>query len=200
VLVVFEPDAQIGDELVERIRRILVAQADEALAVQVRPDRLAVASKVPGDRRDRPASLAQSGCLHVLSPCEHMRAGPPSVGRGLDATSLRRVPFSRGGLVFSWWSRGGWSVHRDPRVGNFSEQVWGALVSVITADISAFAKASTRSRSTSGLAVASAHGQPPQGHTLDDGQIAAVLNERPRKTLSWAAPAERFKQLVAATG
>jgi hypothetical protein len=55
----------------EHIRRRTSALPRGALAGQIRADRLWVTAKMAGDRLDRPALLAERGCLHVFLPCQH---------------------------------------------------------------------------------------------------------------------------------
>jgi hypothetical protein len=67
-----------------------------------------------GDRRDRPALPAERVRVRIVLPCEH-RTGTPSSGWWRSETAtLERSPAAGDGATL-----------QVPKVGNFSEQVWG---------------------------------------------------------------------------
>jgi hypothetical protein len=86
VRVVGEPLAAVVQERYERIRG-LAALPRRTLAVQVGADRLAVASQMAGDRRDRPALATQRVRVEVFLHREHpaLRRGPTRCSRRLAA-------------------------------------------------------------------------------------------------------------------
>jgi hypothetical protein len=85
--IIGQPLTAVVQERHERIRR-LTAPAGLHLAVQIRPDRLAISPQMPGDRRDRPSLTTQSMRVHVFLPREHpgLRTGRPSSTRRLSTT------------------------------------------------------------------------------------------------------------------
>ena len=82
------------------------SRSGRARAVQVAGDRLAVVSEMAGDRRDRPAPLAERVSVHIILLCEH------GTGLPLMPAGRRRPPAWKGAPPHRW----------TPQVRNFSEQ------------------------------------------------------------------------------
>jgi len=108
--------AQIVHEHLERIGRARCRRplSGDPPAGQVGPDRLAVMSQVPGDRRHRPALARQSVHIHVVLLCEHPVAGSFEELVEVKDRHPRRDPPLRSD-----------ATQEVLKVRRFAEQVWG---------------------------------------------------------------------------
>jgi hypothetical protein len=66
-----QPFTAVVDEHGEAILDRRGTHPGDAFAVQIGADRLAVMAEMRGDRRDRPASLAERVSVHIILLCEH---------------------------------------------------------------------------------------------------------------------------------
>jgi hypothetical protein len=89
------------NERIEQLRTCPSAHARDAFAVQIRADRFAVMAEMASDRRDRPASLAERVCVHIILLCEH------ETGLPLWLACCRRQTALREPHLMWWTSQGG---------------------------------------------------------------------------------------------
>jgi hypothetical protein len=71
VRIIGEPLADVVGHDIERVVLPAAANARLALAVEVGTDGLTVSIQMPGDRRDRPALLAERMRFHIFLRCHH---------------------------------------------------------------------------------------------------------------------------------
>ncbi|CCW10423.1 hypothetical protein EBESD8_9540 [Rhodococcus aetherivorans] len=93
VRVLAQPGRDVVDERLERVLTGAFAHTGGGGSVQVVADGASVAAGVPGDRRDRPASLVQCVYLHIVLPCQHEKAGLlRGAGAWSETTSIEGDP------------------------------------------------------------------------------------------------------------
>lgn len=111
--VVDETGPQVGDVLLEGVRRRPAPLAGDALAVQVGPDRRPTPAQVAGDGRDRPTPALSSAVASMSSFPVNMSVAPL-----LEV--LAWTPKASGGGRLD----GGSSVDGGIGLVSFDEQVW----------------------------------------------------------------------------